>query len=85
MGQTSSADNRTLNVNDTTSVSKDFVNILNKNMNSVTANTIISAEQNCINTNAILQKIDFSKFIDFGFGNDILTNGILEHIDLNLV
>lgn len=29
---------------------------------------------------SVYKKIDFSKFIDFGFGNDILTNGILEHI-----
>ena len=59
--QQSSADNRTVNINDTTTVSKDFVDILNKNMNSVTANTIISTEQNCIGTNVISQKIDFSK------------------------
>ena len=26
------------------------------------------------------KNIDFSRIIDFGFGNDILTNGILEHI-----
>lgn len=29
---------------------------------------------------SVYKNIDFSKFIDFGFGNDILTNGILEHI-----
>jgi hypothetical protein len=61
MGQLVSADNKAVNINATSSVSKDFVDILNKNMNSVTANTIISAEQNCIGTNIISQKIDFSK------------------------
>ena len=61
MGQTASADNRTVNINNTTNISKDFVDILNKNMNSVTANTIINSEQRCIGTNIISQKIDFSK------------------------
>jgi hypothetical protein len=62
MGTTSStANNRTVNINDTANTSKDFVDILNKNMNSVTANTIINSNQDCIGTNIISQKIDFSK------------------------
>lgn len=35
---------------------------------------------NSIKNLSVYKKIDFSRYIDFGFGNDILTNGILEHI-----
>jgi len=59
MGSSSSTDNKTVNVNDTSVISNDAINILNQNLNNATSNMIINSNQDCVGTTLISQSISF--------------------------